>query len=420
MKNLQIPAVLLSVYLLVSLFIPYVFQGIEIMLVDAAAWGIAIVAVIFVMRRYQIRMVKGNPEIAFIAIAIGATQILLPVFAAFFVGFARNTVIWDLMTLAVYLPYVLAGLFAVELSRVTLAQSANRRRPTSMLLLASILCAVVSIPSYAGLTSLTEVLKFLLQTFIPGLAVSLLATCFAFYGGLLASLTYVAIPTLFTWFSPIIPNPPWAIESLVTVGLSTVGFIFLSQTADQRLAKHFSRKSRKQSSLLPWVGITLLALVLVWGGSGLLGVTPTIIASGSMQPALRLGDIAILVPASPTSIRVGEIVQYQIPNMTIIHRVIDTYIAGGSMWIVTKGDANSAPDEPVSLGQVTGKVVFVIPQLGWVTIALRTFLTTAFNYMVNNLIVLPLVLVALIPPSALLIHKRYNQPVRKIRRRLSR
>jgi signal peptidase len=139
-----------------------------------------------------------------------------------------------------------------------------------------------------------------------------------------------------------------------------------------------------------------------------------------MQPALRLGDIAILVPASPASIRVGEIVQYHNMNVTIIHRVVDTYTVGGSMWMVTKGDANSAPDEPVSVGQVTGKVVFVIPQLGWVSIALRTFCIAVFNYMANNLIVLSAALVALIPPSALLIHKRYNQPVRRIRRRLSR
>ena len=43
---------------------------------------------------------------------------------------------------------------------------------------------------------------------------------------------------------------------------------------------------------------------------------------------------------------------------------------------ITKGDANSEPDvDPVMPDQVTGKVVFTIPKLGWIPI----FFKTIFN-----------------------------------------
>lgn len=419
-KKLRIALALLTAYLLNSLVIPFVFHGIAITILDTTAWVIALVAVFFILRQGQTTIAKRNGEMVITAIMIAAAQIILPTFIAFFMGFARNVLIWDIQTLAVYFPYLFAGFLAVELSRVTLAQTSNRRKPASTLLLTSILCAVVSIPTYTGLASPAGVLKFLLETFMPTLAVSMLATCFAFYGGLLASLTYMAIPTFFAWFSPILPNPSWAIQSLITVVLSTVGFIILDQTTNQKVIKHFSRKSLRQSTLLSWIGILILGVILVWGSSGMLGVTPTIIASGSMQPTLRIGDIVILVPASAASINVGDIVQYQTTNMTIIHRVIDAFTSGGSTWIVTKGDANSAPDGPVNPGQVTGKLLVTIPQLGWVSIFLKTFITMTFDYLLANPVVLCTALTALILLSSLVIHKRYNRPIRKLRRRLSR
>jgi signal peptidase len=386
---------------------------------DTLAWSIAILALYFILRQEKTAIAKGNREIAITAIMIAAAQILVPTFTAFFVGFARNGITWDMSTLPVYFPCLFAGFLALELSRVTLAQTSNRRKPTSTLLLTSMLCAVVSIPSYTGLVSPAALLKFLLETFMPTIAVSMLATCFAFYGGLRASFTYMAIPAFFAWFSPILPNPPWAIQSLITVALSTVGFILLDQTANQRTIRHFSRIGMKQSTILSWIGILLLGTILVWGSSGMLGVKPTIVASGSMQPTLKQGDLAILVPVVPTSIKVGEIVQYETTNMTIIHRVIDTFTSGGSMWIVTKGDANSVPDDPVNSGQVTGKVLFTIPQLGWVSIGLRTFTAMVLNYLSTNPIIMGTALAALILLSALVIHKRYNQPIRRLRRRFS-
>jgi hypothetical protein len=100
-----------------------------------------------------------------------------------------------------------------------------------------------------------------------------------------------------------------------------------------------------------------------------------------MQPTLNAGDIAIVLSAPVDTIAEGDIIQYSTADAPLIHRVIDTYTSGGSRWFITKGDANNAPDpDPVGQDQVMGKVVFTIPQLGWVSIAIKDFAANTYTF----------------------------------------
>jgi signal peptidase len=99
-----------------------------------------------------------------------------------------------------------------------------------------------------------------------------------------------------------------------------------------------------------------------------------------MQPAYNVGDMVLVIHEKPANIKIHDIIQYRGAQETIIHRVIDKYTENGQTWFITKGDANNAPDaKPVSETQVTGKVVFTIPKLGWVSIAIREAATRAYN-----------------------------------------
>jgi len=92
------------------------------------------------------------------------------------------------------------------------------------------------------------------------------------------------------------------------------------------------------------------------------------------------GDIALIINAPPATIKIGDIIQYRTTDAPTIHRVIDKYESGGTLWFVTQGDANNAPDDPVNARNVMGKVVFTIPQLGWVSIALKDFAANTYTF----------------------------------------
>lgn len=96
------------------------------------------------------------------------------------------------------------------------------------------------------------------------------------------------------------------------------------------------------------------------------GTGAAVVLSGSMEPTLSKGDL-IIVQKTDT-VKPGDIVVYQSGSSLIVHRVIS--VDGDT--VVTQGDANNIPDEPLQRSQIKGKVRFHIPQLGGVLNRVRT------------------------------------------------
>ncbi|MGB9778606.1 MAG: signal peptidase I [Candidatus Bathyarchaeales archaeon] len=390
----MIPILILTVYLLTNLIIPIAFKGETIFIANAILWASIIVATLLLSKLSQTRILKTDKTLIQIATIIAVFQVFLSVFMAFFMGFGKNALTWTPKALTTYFPFLLMPFLATEISRAYLTQTIAKHKPTMAILLIGLFYTLLTptIPKYLDLTSPLAIAEFLIRTFIPTLATSLLATYFAYLGGLPANLTYMAIPTFFTWFSPILPNIQWQTQSILTVTATTIGFIILDTTVKplptakerRHIRIHLTKKAKNQT--IYWTAIALIGVIAVWSSTGLLGFTPTIIASGSMQPTLNPGDIAIIIATPAKTIKIGDIIQYQTTaEAPTIHRVIDKYTSGGTLWFITQGDANNAPDNPVNENQVIGKVVLTIPKLGWVSIYLKEFFASAYTFITTTL-----------------------------------
>ena len=383
---IPIPILIISVYLLTNLVILGIAKGETIFLANATLWTTVIIAILLLQKFSQTKIWRTKGEVIQLAAMVAVFQLVLAIFFSFFMGFGANPSVWTPTTLTIYFPYLLMPFLAIELSRAYLTKAVNRKESTLNLFLISLFYTFIlsaTIPGYTSLTTPLAISEFLIKTFIPTLAVSVLATYLANLGGFTANLTYMLIPTAFSWFSPILPNPPWTAQSILTVMAATIGFIIIDQTITPSSVKRTHPKilKKQKTQLTQWTAIILIGLIAIWSSFGLLGFTPTIIGSGSMQPALNPGDITIIISTPPSTIEVGDIIQYRTADAPITHRVTDTYTSGGSRWFITKGDANNAPDpDPVGQDQVMGKVVFTIPQLGWVSIALKEFATNTYTF----------------------------------------
>ncbi len=82
------------------------------------------------------------------------------------------------------------------------------------------------------------------------------------------------------------------------------------------------------------------------------------VVTGSMSGTIEIGDLVIVKITD--SVEPDDIIVYQEEDHFVTHRVLE--INGEK--IVTKGDANSSKDLPISNKQVLGKVVAVIPKVG--------------------------------------------------------
>jgi signal peptidase len=104
---------------------------------------------------------------------------------------------------------------------------------------------------------------------------------------------------------------------------------------------------------------------------GWLPIKPVSIASGSMQPDYSVGDM-VIVSDKTDDINVGDVIQFNRDNHTVIHRVTAVLENDGKICYTTKGDANNAEDSwKVNEEEIIGKVITKIPYAGRITLWLH-------------------------------------------------
>lgn len=94
------------------------------------------------------------------------------------------------------------------------------------------------------------------------------------------------------------------------------------------------------------------------------------IISGSMQPAIDIGDIIIV--KEEKNLKIGDIITFRRDNNMITHRIVQILNSDGKEQYITKGDNNNTEDEKyVTNSEIEGKVIRKIPMLGHVNIFLQ-------------------------------------------------
>ena len=98
----------------------------------------------------------------------------------------------------------------------------------------------------------------------------------------------------------------------------------------------------------------ILLNILSMNNKSLVGFRIYRVISGSMQPALQIGDVIIIKKANNYAEK--DIITYDNGLTTITHRIKS--INGDE--IITEGDANDAPDKPITKDRILGKYFFRI------------------------------------------------------------
>ena len=131
--------------------------------------------------------------------------------------------------------------------------------------------------------------------------------------------------------------------------------------------------------LIPRIlGTTLLVIVCALAFFSvviplLLGAQTYTVLTGSMKPTYEPGHLIAVRETPIEQIAAGDVITFQIASgapAVATHRVVGVgYAADGERLLITRGDANDAPDEnPVQEVQLRGVVVYSIPWLGYVNL----------------------------------------------------
>jgi len=95
------------------------------------------------------------------------------------------------------------------------------------------------------------------------------------------------------------------------------------------------------------------------------------VLTGSMEPTYPTGSLIYVADVEAEDLRVNDVITFSLsPNVIATHRIVEVVPDENNPSIVrfrTKGDANTSVDASlVSANNIIGRVVFSVPQLGYV------------------------------------------------------
>jgi len=327
------------------------------------------------------RWYLGNSPIQ-AGLMLGGFQVSILILIGIIAGFGESPFAFTPLSIIQNIFFVGSFIVGTEISRSYLINkgSHSRKHLTLILILTTIIymCIRISPYQFSDLYFNNPVasLEFLGTIIITGFSMNLLASYLSYLGGAASSICYMGTLMAFEWFSPILPNPHWTITAMIGTIVPAIGFIIIQNSLQTSKKKKFIHRTRRKtpSDTGGWTIVAIFSLIMIFFSFGLLGVTPTVISSGSMNPSLQIGDIVLIDEVEPEELREGDIIQYvDYDNVTLIlHRLIKIIEEDGKTYYETKGDANNAPDlKPITKERIKGKTIFTIPKIGWIQIIIK-------------------------------------------------
>ncbi len=385
----KIQVILALILLLSGLYIQYsgLVTGVTMYFILGMLWLLGY------MLMYRTTVIISNGRIYSIVLLASIIYVSVSIIEGTIFGWGLNTIdtrpIGILVNLSRFIPYVL---FVESLRSYIVHMVGFKFKKNNLIIpLIAAIFTILYIPLGKLVnppTTTLSLIKLIARTIMPTYALSILLTYLSYIGGSLASTILLAVVNLPQFISPILPATPWFLEGFTNTVLFLLFTLMIVNTR-MELAKPLRLRGISKREV---VGILAYVLSLTIILSFIATETrPYVIVSGSMEPTVSLGDIAIVKKIRNVSqVGLGDIIAFKFGDEVVMHRVVVIEQESGIPVFVTKGDANRDIDPwVVEPDKIIGKVVYVIPKLG-------VPLVYALMYLNNPFAILGIIVVVLL------------------------
>lgn len=368
-KYYKISKVLVCLLILFSL-LPAPFTSI--------LWCVTIFAIIrFIPRVHAIGKVLHTQNICFEAIICAVIFIFIQALAGIIVDdIGKSPYNHNIIGIINNIFLVFPALIGKELIRAyllnTYSNTTKHNRAFALITTLMILIEL-NIRDIWSITSIKSLIIYTTKDIGPIIAINILLSSFAVYGGSKPSIIYASIVASFHWLSPILPSLRWITTGIIgiTIPVFEVMVVFYKYKLKSFNVKH-SGKLNKLT--MGDISLFIVSVALIWFVIGVFPIYPSVIATGSMIPLIYPGDIILIkrvaVEDDIYNLKVGDVITFNRDNICITHRIIEIIQdEAGNLSFKTKGDNNSAEDSQlVQPNDICGTLSITIPKLGYPTL----------------------------------------------------
>ena len=358
---------LIFIYILLGQAYIYKLGDIYTYIVNPIFWiGMLLVLKTFLIPTYNVKKLKKE-IIEYVLITV-LIYIVIYLISGIFVGFGKNPYISTFRGLIFNLIITGSFIVAKEYIRYRLIHNVYQKDQKLIGILTVIVFTLAEfniIQFFSQSLNEYTIFKQLFYKVIPLILKNSLFSYIAYKSDYTANIIYDLLFKLFLWLAPILPKGPWVMDAIIDSVFPIILLLYIRYMLNKKSRFKLERSIGESSNPAGLIPLSILLILLIWFALGLFPIRPIAIATGSMEPNLSIGDVAIIEKCTPNDLKVGDIIEYQMEGYTVIHRIIKIYQEDGEFFYITKGDNNQTQDRlPVSEDQLIGKVLFKIKYIG--------------------------------------------------------
>lgn len=370
-KNKKATIIIISIILVYGLLSEFLLSvkinTIYLYIINPIIWiGTAIILKNLLGKSYEIQKLKKEIiSYSFIAVL---TYIITYLISGLFITFGKNPYSRTIIGIIINLWTFATVIIAKEYIRYKLINNVYEKDKNKIAILISVVYILIELGLRKIFTTrLTGlfIMETIAQTLLPLVAKNILYSYTAINSNYLPAIIYEIGTNLYLWLSPILPNAPWIMVSIIDSVIPIILFLYIRYEKNKKDIFRTKEKiiNSDPRNIIPLVICIILA---IWFALGIFPIKPVAIATGSMEKELHVGDVVIIKKCSANDIEEGDIIEYQMEGYTVIHRVTKKTQKNGRFTFITKGDSNNTEDsEPVTQEQIIGKVIFKVRYIGY-------------------------------------------------------
>ena len=225
---------------------------------------------------------------------------------------------------------------------------------------------------FYDINKFNKFLELLTYIILPSVFKNIMLTSFTYKYGFVQNIIYRFIIELYIYIIPVVPAVGIYIDSIVFM----IYPVLLRRNINYRFQEDEKKDFREKHTIKKIISIFLImvTLIVIMLVSNLFRFWLAVVASGSMEPTIRIGDVVIVDKSYKdrlSELKVGDILVFRSNNNKIYtHRIIEIRKKKGKYKINTKGDRkeNAIDNWIVTNDNIVGVVKFKIKYIGYPTV----------------------------------------------------
>ena len=285
-----------------------------------------------------------------------------------FMGYAKVNSYYSWYGLTTFiLPIILTIIFK-EILRYNMMRKCENSIPLKIITtILFIFLDISSLLYYNNFNTNYNYFTFIALYVLPSISKNIVMNKIAIRVGFRPNIVYLLIMELFPYLCPIIPNPNEYITSLIQL----IAPVFLwSRVKSLFLLEEdiYINRDYKKWQLPTFFILGIFTIIMIYFTSGYFRYVAIVIATGSMEPNIKKGDIVMVkkINKNYDQLKVGDILVFKYEKYIIVHRINRIVYNDGDYRFYTKGDANNDEDKfEIINDNIIGTTNFKIPYLGY-------------------------------------------------------